>query len=123
MNPTQSQPPAAGQAAHTLTASIGTAGAAFHCDNVASHPLSFHLSYRDPALSGDGMAFAGEILRRYSSHAALVEALERQIKHTDQLAGMVNRFADRLGLGKKVNAEDWTDQARAALQLAKEGTP
>ena len=48
----------------------------------------------------------------------LLAALIRQVKHTDQLADMVNGYADQLGLGKKINAEDWTDQARAAIAKA-----
>lgn len=59
------------------------------------------------------------IVRACNAHDELVAALEKQVAHTEQLAGMANRFAAQLGLGKKVNPEDWTDQARAALAKAK----
>ena len=54
-----------------------------------------------------------------NSHASLVAALEKQIKHTEQLASMANGFAQELGLGNKVNVADWTDLARQALASAK----
>lgn len=93
---TPTTPPAAGKAAHTLTASIGSTGAAFHCDNIASHPLSFRIAYRDPALSEDGQTFAAEVLRRYNSHAALVSALASLLViHDDPCHITDSRVIDR----------------------------
>lgn len=70
-------------------------------------------------------ANAAFIVRAVNNHEALVAALERQIAHTEQLANMNNHFAAKLGIGKKVNVEDWTDRARSAIDAAmsKEGQP
>jgi hypothetical protein len=48
----------------------------------------------------------------------LLEAAKTDAKRIRELCGMVNSFAVKLGLGKKVNAEDWDDAARAAIAKA-----
>lgn len=47
--------------------------------------------------------------------AALVKILEHDINMINQLSGMVNDFAARLKLGRKVNADDFSEKARSAL--------
>lgn len=51
----------------------------------------------------------------------VARALKQDIDRINQLCAMVNHFADKLGLGKKVNAEDWTDNAEAMLKSVKGG--
>jgi methanogenic corrinoid protein MtbC1 len=46
------------------------------------------------------------------------KALKADIERINQLCVMVNSYAIQLGLGKKVNADDWTDAARDALTKA-----
>lgn len=49
------------------------------------------------------------------SLAELSTRLEKSVAQINQLCGMVNSYAGQLGLGRKVNAEDWTEEARASL--------
>lgn len=111
-SPGSTQPPAAGQAAPTLTAFIGSTGAAFFSDNDAGHPLAFALSYRNPALSFAGQAFAREILTRYNSHAALIAELEHAAEELSARGELLGVPAEKDGPLAK---------ARQALQAAKEG--
>jgi len=39
----------------------------------------------------------------------LIEGCNEAEKRINQLCDMVNSYAQKLGVGKKVNAEDWTD--------------
>lgn len=64
--------------------------------------------------------------------ADVVKRLRKQVERTEQLCTMVNDFSVKLGLGKKkVNAEDWTEEARELLAKlaspapvdAEDGTP
>lgn len=45
------------------------------------------------------------------------KALRQSADRIDQLCGMVNHLANKLGLGNKVNAPDWSDAARGALAV------
>lgn len=49
-----------------------------------------------------------------ASEAALL-ALKKDIQKIEQLCGMVNDFSRKLGLGRKVRSEDWSDTAAAAI--------
>jgi hypothetical protein len=60
-----------------------------------------------------------EQLRLYPE---LLKACKEDRKRINELCGMVNRFAARLNLGKKVNAEDWADVADAAITKAEAAT-
>jgi len=44
------------------------------------------------------------------------KALKDCKNRIDELCGMVNRYAVMLKLGKKVNAEDWSDIASEGLK-------
>lgn len=48
----------------------------------------------------------------------LLAALQKDIHHIEQLAEMVNMFAEQLGLGRKVHTEDFTENARQAIARA-----
>ena len=72
---TPTQSPAVATHTPTITASIGSTGASFHYNNVASHPLSFRIEYRSPELSEEGQQLATFIVRACNSHAQLVAAL------------------------------------------------
>lgn len=50
----------------------------------------------------------------------MAKALAQDVARINQLCDMVNHFAHKLGLGKKVTPEDWTDSAEAALRLAQD---
>lgn len=49
------------------------------------------------------------------------EALRKSEQNILQLCRMVNDFAAKLGLGKKVTADDWTEDARKAMNKLKGG--
>lgn len=55
--------------------------------------------------------------------AQTINALRKDVARIDQLCDMVNNLANQLGLGKKVNAADWNDEARTALARATGGNP
>lgn len=48
-------------------------------------------------------------------NARLRKELARSIQYMEQLAGTANAIAEAHGLGRKVRAEDFTEQALAAL--------
>ena len=62
---------------------------------------------------------ARHIVRCVNSHDALVAALEKSVQRIGQLCATTNTLSNKLGLGDKVRAADFTDCARAALALAK----
>lgn len=66
----------------------------------------------------DNMAMMDANAQLISASPDLLFALERQIHATNQLCKMVNKFSEKLNLGKKVNSEDWTDRAKAAIRKA-----
>ena len=49
----------------------------------------------------------------------LLMACEEGRKRIRELCGMVNDYAEQLGLGRKVRADDWDDFARAAEAKAR----
>ena len=52
-------------------------------------------------------------------NADLVAALEKDIKRIVQLSTTANNLAERLGLGRKINEDSFTANARAALAKAR----
>jgi hypothetical protein len=48
----------------------------------------------------------------------LLRACRKDAERIEQLCDMVNGYAIKLGMGKRVNAEDWSDLARAAIAKA-----
>ena len=121
---TPTQTPAVATHTPTITASIGSTGASFHYNNVASHPLSFRIEYRPPELSEEGQQLATFIVRCCNSHAQLVAALEDLLRNaTDK-----ERYISILE-GTDVETSEQADElldspemkrARAVLQAAKE---
>lgn len=45
----------------------------------------------------------------------LSDALRESVRHADELCRMVNLYAGKLNLGRKVRSEDWAEKARAIL--------
>jgi len=64
-------------------------------------------------------ANAAHIVRAVNAHADLISALEKSVQHMEQLASTVNTLSNKLGLGDKVRASDFTEHAKAALALVK----
>ena len=45
--------------------------------------------------------------------------LQREANKMKELCRMVNSDAEKLGLGQKVRAEDWTEELRAMAEIAR----
>ena len=55
-----------------------------------------------------------------SDYAYILKAAEKTIPAIEQLCNMVNTYSQKLGLGRKVRAEDFTEHLRAAIAKARE---
>jgi hypothetical protein len=109
MNITQSQPPAAGEAAHNLPTSLNLQGRSVHTGDGKNGNWGERTVACACNHDGDNTVLMGEMVRRYNSHAALVEAL-RDIENTTRaMAG--NPHWESL-------AQDIQAKARAALKSA-----
>jgi len=64
-------------------------------------------------------ANAAFIVRACNNHYLMLEALEASDRAIIQLCGTANTLSEKLGLGRKVRAEDFADKARAAILKAK----
>ena len=89
-------------------------------------PMDDHTTSRE-AMRVEGKALAdlnaalAEVDRLKAQRDELARLLKKDINKINQLSDMVNTFAIKLGLGKKVNAEDWVDEEITALAKLKEG--
>lgn len=120
--PTQSQPHAGGEAAHTF--SVSPYGGNFGC--LVKSPTGIHLftAYGDSRT--DAEINARERLRACNAHAALVAALESQANASECVRLAMKAFNER---GSKADREHLTamvirldavtQQARTALQSAR----
>lgn len=118
----RAQPPAAGEAAHTPLMSWPDFGEEGKNGSILIGPDTDTPVVIVQGCFGKKKAkeTASRIVRACNAHAGLVTACKKDVLKIEQLCDMVNTYAAKLGLGRKVNVTDWTDTALAALASAKE---
>lgn len=57
----------------------------------------------------------------HMEHKALKYNLEQTKHEIEQLCSTVNHFSHKLGLGRKVRPEDWTERVDKILAMLNEG--
>jgi hypothetical protein len=85
---------------------------------VANDASGFWEVHEDGALLAE---FESESLAyEFAAAPTMLRACKKDVERIEHLCGMVNDLAAKLGIGKKVNAEDWTDMALEAIALAED---